>query len=75
MNNEAFISLTAHGIDPDSMKSENLVLNCKHFPDSHTSINIKLLLEETLVEWQLPSEKIHLILRDNASNMRLGISE
>ncbi|XP_025264614.1 zinc finger BED domain-containing protein 4-like [Camponotus floridanus] len=71
-NNESFISLTAHFIRSDDMNREILVLSAKHFPGSHTGSNIGQILNDVMEEWQISSSQIHLILRDNASNMIIG---
>ncbi|EZA57990.1 Zinc finger BED domain-containing protein [Ooceraea biroi] len=68
-NNEAFISLTAHFIRSDNMQREIYVLNAKHFLGSHTGVNIGQILSGIMEEWHISSNQIHLILRDNASNM------
>lgn len=73
-NNEAFISLTAHFIRSDVMRRETYVLNAKHFPGSHTSVNIVQILNDVMEEWHISSSQIHLILRDNALNMIVGTS-
>lgn len=70
-NNEAFISLTAHFIRND-MQREIYVLSAKHFPGNHTGVNIGQILNEIMEEWHISSNQIHLILRDNASNMIIG---
>lgn len=72
-NNEAFISLTAHFIRSDDMERETYVLSVKHFPDSH-GVNIDQILNDIMEEWHISSNQIHLILRDNASNMIVGSS-
>ncbi|XP_018366612.1 PREDICTED: zinc finger BED domain-containing protein 4-like [Trachymyrmex cornetzi] len=72
-NNEAIISLTAHFIRSDDMERETYVLSVKHFPDSH-AVNIDQILNDIMEEWHISSNQIHLILRDNASNMIIGSS-
>lgn len=72
INNEAFISLTAHFIRSDDMRREIYVLSAKHFPSSHTGVNIAQILSSVMEEWHINSNQIHLILRDNASNMIVG---
>ena len=46
------------------------MLNAKNFRGSHTSDAIAATLKEMLDKWQIPLDKVHVILRDNASNMR-----
>lgn len=71
-NVEAFISLTAHFIRNDDMQRETYILHAKHFPGSHTGINIGQVLNDMMEEWHISSNQFHLILRDNASNMIVG---
>ena len=70
--NDSFISLSCHYIGNDFNKVD-CVLNCKHFPESHTGINIAAIFETMLTEWQIPESKIHLVIRDAAANMKLGV--
>ena len=71
-SHESFISLTAHWIT-NEFEKKDCVLHCKHFPGSHTGINIAAAFESMLTEWKIETEKIHIILRDAAYNMQLGI--
>ncbi|XP_011707970.1 PREDICTED: zinc finger BED domain-containing protein 1-like [Wasmannia auropunctata] len=71
-NNEAFISLTAHFIRNDDIRRQIYVLSAKHFPGSHTGVNIGQILNDIMEEWHINSNQIHLILRDNAANMIVG---
>lgn len=71
-NNEAFISLTAHYIVPEDYKQEIVTLATRHFPDSHTGSNIAEMLIQIFEEWELKHQQLHVILRDNASNIVIG---
>ncbi|XP_046753087.1 zinc finger BED domain-containing protein 4-like [Diprion similis] len=71
-NNESFISLTAHCLSSENMQWEVYALETKHFPDSHTGYNISEVLNYALERWNVPNEKIHVIVRDNAANMIAG---
>lgn len=70
--NQAFISFTAHYIDPEKMDQNVLTLSTKHFPDAHTAMNISLVLSEILEEWTIEESKVHMIIHDNAANMIAG---
>lgn len=74
-NNESFISLTAHFIDPKEIVSKSFVLCCQHFPESHTGDNIGEVLNSAIEQWNLKPEKVHLIVSDNAANMCVGTGE
>lgn len=71
-NNESFISLTGHCLSSENMQREVFTLEAKHFPVSHTGYNISEILTNALAEWDIPDEKIHIIVRDNATNMVAG---
>lgn len=72
INNESFISLTAHFIDGTEMKQRICTLNCKHFPESHTGINISDILNEIFKDWKISPSQQHIIVRDNAANITLA---
>lgn len=73
-NNESFISLTGHCLSTENMQRVVYALEAQHFPDSHTDCNISEVLNDCLEKWDLPNEKIHVIVRDNAANMIAGTS-
>ena len=71
-SNTAFISLTAHFIDPVDIEQKVFTITTKHFPDSHTAVNISEVLNEVLEEWKINRERVHMLVHDNAANMNLG---
>lgn len=73
VNNESFISLTAHYISCDTFQREIYTLRVKHFPVSHTGCNIADIINNIIEEWNIRIDQIHVIVRDNAANMILGI--
>lgn len=73
VNNESFISLTAHYISCDTFQKEIYALRVKHFPVNHTGVNIADILNDTMEEWNITIDQIHAIIRDNAANMICGI--
>ena len=46
------------------------MLHAQTLPGSHTGALLASKYEEMLREWEIPKEKVHLFLVDNASNMR-----
>ena len=62
------ISLTAHWINDCFVKKE-AVLHVKSFPDSHTGENICNTFNTMLENWNIENTSVHLVVRDNASNM------
>lgn len=71
-NNESFISFSVHWIDTD-FELKHAVLNSKHFPLSHTSDHIANEFRVMLTNWNILPSQLHLIITDNAANMRKGI--
>jgi hypothetical protein len=64
---DSFLSLTLHYLNSD-FKPKMVVLDCIPFNSEHTAENILCLIDEKLDPYQL-SDKIHLFVRDNATNM------
>lgn len=70
-NNNSFISLTAHFWNTNvSNQRESFVLACKGFPGTHTGDSISQMLQDLLDQWKLNKDQIHLLLADNAANMK-----
>lgn len=69
--NEAFVSLSAHWIDPEFQR-KNAGLHAKHFPGSHTGENIERMIRSMMVDWEIIKERQHILVRDGAANMALG---
>ena len=71
--NDSFISFTAHML---SVKFEDysFILGCKHFPESHTGAHITAYIHNMLKEADIPKSKVSALVTDNASNMKLGVS-
>lgn len=67
-NNESFIGVTAHYIDPEAGKMCANLLGCIEFDDSHTSMNLCHFLKNELREWQIEN-KVGVIVSDNAANI------
>lgn len=68
VNNAAFLSFTGHWIS-ENFKLNHAVLNMAHFPESHTSENIKRELLQCVTKWDIPITKIQAIVHDNGANM------
>ena len=74
----SLLSLTAQWID-SSFALQKAVLQAKQFRGSHTGDSIATATEEMLNAWKIENSKVHVILRDNASNVvkamdRLGVA-
>ncbi|KAJ3602935.1 hypothetical protein NHX12_030679 [Muraenolepis orangiensis] len=62
------LSLTAQWIDAD-FQLRNVILHSQEFPGSHTAAALATAFENMFQTWNIPKEKVHVILRDNARNM------
>ncbi|GBP36341.1 Zinc finger BED domain-containing protein 4 [Eumeta japonica] len=74
VNNAAFLSFTGHWIS-ENFKLNHGVLNMAHFPESHTSKNIKIELLQCVTKWDIAVTKIQAIVYDNGANMVKGVKE
>ncbi|XP_060845484.1 E3 SUMO-protein ligase ZBED1-like [Rhopalosiphum padi] len=74
-NNESFLAVTAHFIDPDNVTElSSVLLACTSFEDSHTADNLALFLKNTVDEWGL-SQRITVVVSDNAANIKSAIEK
>ncbi|XP_065111239.1 zinc finger BED domain-containing protein 4-like [Paramisgurnus dabryanus] len=65
----SLLSLTVHWLDT-SCTPHGAMLQAKNFHGSHTSDTIAAAITDILVKWHIPLNKVHVMLRDNASNMK-----
>ena len=63
------MSLTTHWID-DSCARQSAVLNVNKIEGSHSGAAICQMIETMIDSWKISKERIHLVLTDNASNMK-----
>ena len=68
MSNESLLSLTAHWIS-DTFQRTNVMLNASRIDGSHTGAYIAQKIKEILESWFISTYRVHVILRDNGSNM------
>ncbi|KAI4821340.1 hypothetical protein KUCAC02_029275, partial [Chaenocephalus aceratus] len=66
--------LTAHWID-SSFTLHNVVLHASELRGSYTSMRIRNAIEEMLAMWDIDNDKVHVVLRDNAANMKKEIAK
>jgi len=66
-NVDSYMSVTVHYISP-TWDRKIVTLDCLPFPEKHTAENIAKIMQRTLDDFSL-SDKLHLIVRDNASNV------
>lgn len=71
----SLISLTVQWVDSDTHGLESAVLQVKKCRGSHNRATIAASITEMLNHWEIPLEKVHVILRDNASNMKAAMED
>ena len=74
LSNESLISLTAHWIG-DEFQHVSAVLHVQKMEGSHTGVSICHTLESMLEDWKISKSRIHMVVADNASNMKKALRE
>ncbi|XP_065908971.1 zinc finger BED domain-containing protein 4-like [Dysidea avara] len=64
----SLLSLTAHWVD-DTFVKVSAVLHAQAVEESHTGEHIAAQMEWMLQNWEIPRDKVHIVISDNASNM------
>ena len=68
VSNESLLSLTAHWIT-DKFQRVSVMLNASRIEGPHTGALIAQRIKEILESWAISTLQVHVILRDNGSNM------
>ena len=68
INITCLLSLTAHWIN-DTFVKVSAVLHAQPIQEAHTGEYIAAQLENMLQNWEIPRDKVHIVVSDNASNM------
>lgn len=75
VNLHSLLSLTAHWVN-DTFERKSAVLNVKPFDGSHTGEYIAEAFHEMFCSWEInKQDQVHLVVRDNASNMVKAMSD
>ena len=74
LTNESLISMTAHWVN-ESFNRLSAVLHAQKIEGSHSGIAICHMLEAMLDTWNISKERVHLVLSDNAANMKKALRE
>ena len=74
LNNQSLISLTGHWID-DSCTRRSAVLHVQRMEGSHNGAAICQMIETMIDSWKISKERIHIVLTDNASNMKKALRD
>ncbi|XP_036067644.1 zinc finger BED domain-containing protein 4-like [Oryzias melastigma] len=70
----SLLSLTAQWVD-SAFVLRHATLHAQEFRGSHTAERIKEAVEKMLTNWGIDKQRVHVILRDNAANMKRAMSE
>ena len=70
----SLLSLTAHWV-VQSFERMSAVLHVMALEGSHTGMYIAEKFRDMLSNWNISKEKVHLVLRDNASNMERAMKD
>ena len=68
VSNESLLSLTTHWIT-ETFQCTSLMSNASRIDGSHTGAYIAEKIKEILESWAISTDQVHVILRDNGSNM------
>lgn len=75
LNNESFVAVTVHFIDPSNeTQLSSVLLGCTKFRERHTAENLAIFLINIVDEWNL-NNKIAGVLSDNASNIKSALQK
>ena len=70
----SLLSFTAHWIT-ESFERKCAVLNVLPLEESHTGEYLASKYTEMLSAWEIPIERVHLVLRDNAASMEKAMRD
>ena len=68
VSNDCLLSFTVHWLT-DLFEKKEAILHTQPLPDSHSGEVLCREYMAMLTKWNTEKEKVHLIVRDNASNM------
>lgn len=74
VNNDSFIAVTVHYIDPAETKIKSNLLGCVEYNERHTSANLTAFLRDNMAEWNIANSTTA-IASDNAANISAAIKE
>lgn len=65
----SFLGITAHFFSRKDHKRHCLTLAVRRMPSPHTADHVRDLVHKVLMEWNIPLNKIMVVVTDNGSNM------
>ena len=70
----SLLSFTAQWVD-STFNLQRATLHAQHFRGSHTAERVKQAIEGMLNSWGIEKQHVHVILRDNARNMKKAMDD
>ena len=70
----SLMSLTAHWLT-EEFERKRAVLHAQAFDGSHTSDQIRMKFDEMFKQWKIEEDRIHLVVRNNGSNMVKALTD
>lgn len=74
VNSDALLGFTAHWVD-GSFQRQSAVLQAQELTQRHTGEYIAVKITKMLEDWMITSSQVHVVIRDNGSNMVRAMTE
>ena len=74
VNSDALLGFTAHWVD-SSFQRQSAVLQAQELSERHTSEYIAVKITKMLQDWKIDLSQVHVVIRDNGSNMVKAMTE
>ena len=74
VNSDALLGFTAHWVD-GSFQRQSAVLQAQELTQRHTGEYIAVKITKMLEDWMITSSQVHVVIRDNGSNMVKAMTE
>ena len=74
VNSDALLGFTAHWVD-GSFQRHSAVLQAQELSERHTGEYIALKITKMLEDWKVALSQVHVVIRDNGSNMVKAMTE
>ncbi len=65
----SYLDVTGHFFSQKDQRKHCVTLAVRRMPISHTAYNIRQIIDQVLMEWDISGSKISAVLTDNGSNM------
>ena len=74
INSDALLGFTAHWVDAD-FQGRSTVLHAQELSERHTGEYIVVKITKMLDDWKISLPQVHVVIRDNGSNMVKAMTE